>query len=116
MLPDVAGATAFAALGSLQLQATAAALGAVFGHLAPNLPDTTGHHLLKREADGVLDGGFFSIGGRIFCFSPRFIPGVADHFQCPIDTLNLSQGMRAVVAIRVPACGQTAAPRRPLAV
>ncbi len=108
MLPDVAGASAFTAIGSLQLQATAGALGAVFDHLASNFPDATGHYLLEREADGVLDGGLFRTGGGIFGLSLWFGPGVEDHFQRPIDTLNLSQGVRAVVAIRVPACGQAA--------
>lgn len=106
----MAGAAAFAALGRLQLQATTAALSTVFGHFAPHLPDTTRHHLLEREADGVLNGGFFRIGGGTCGFSRRFTPGVADHLQCPIDALNLSQSMRAAVAIWVPACGQ-AAPR-----
>lgn len=108
MRPDVASATAFTALGGLQLQATAGALGAVFDHLAANFPDATGHHLLNREADGVLDGGLFRIVDGIFGFSRWFDPGVSDHFHRPIDTLNLSQGMRAVVAIRVPACRQAA--------
>ncbi|GAB1383329.1 hypothetical protein MASR1M50_16490 [Burkholderiales bacterium] len=41
----------------------------------------------------------------------RLVAGAADHLQCPVDALNLAQGLRAAVAIRVPARGQTA-PRR----
>ena len=44
-------------------------------------------------------------GGR------RLVAGAADHLQRPVDALNLAQGLRATVAVRVPARGQ-AAPRR----
>ena len=103
VLPDVAGAIAFAALGRLRLQATAFAFDAVFDHLAPHFPDAAAHHILKRQAHGVLDGEFLRTRGGILGFGRRLSPGLADRFQCPIDTLHLSQGLRAVVAIRVPA-------------